>query len=765
MGKIKTQVSFKNFFLQFWPFLFLISIWFIFSAPYFLQHKILYPAQYQVSFFTPWNVYPQYAGPVKNNALSDVVNELYPWKHFTIEELKKGRIPLWNPYSFSGTPHLANYQSAVFSPFNLLFFIFPFIDAWSLVILLQPLLAGLFLYLFLREVKVSSLGSILGSVTFMFCGFMTVWMAYGTLAMSIAFLPLSLFALEKIFNVHASKNNFKNVYLFILSLSIAFSFLSGHFQISLYFACYTFAFLWFRFFLYRNKRSFNFALLFFAIGIGISLLQILPSLTLYKFAVRSELFSNNGGIPWFYLVTSFAPDFFGNPVTRNDWIGHYAEWASFIGMIPLSFIIFSIVEKKNRTVIFFFFGAGLLSLLLALDTPLQQVLALLKIPIFSTSIPSRIIVLSSFSFAVLAGFGLDTLRNLLVNRSYKKLFSIVGIIGLFLVILWLLLLVIHILPQEKINLARRNLFLPSLLFCLLVGVVLFTISIKNKMMINFALGILLVASTFDSLRFATKWTPFEERIFLYPTVPVISAMQKDIGQGRVYGDFGAYIDIYYHLPSIEGYDPLYSKHYGEFIETAKTGKFFSAIKSEVRLQANGKYSQRVLDLLGVTLIYQPIAYTNKPWGYPVWEKPSDFPTLYRDDNFALFKNTNALPRAKFFSTYEIHTNQKELLKRFYTDDFDYRNILLLEEDPGIPKSKQQNDNSYVKIVSYTSNKVTITVRTTKKGLLFLSDSYYPAWKALVNGKATKIYLTDYAFRSVPVPVGESTVIFYYQGLL
>src|SRR5690348_1671397 len=108
----------KKYVLRVWPVLFILGLWFVFSLPYFTQKKIPYPAQYQVSYFTPWNEYAGYKFPIKNNAISDVINQLYPWKYFTIEQLQKGQLPTWNPYSFSGTPHLANYQSAVFSPFN-----------------------------------------------------------------------------------------------------------------------------------------------------------------------------------------------------------------------------------------------------------------------------------------------------------------------------------------------------------------------------------------------------------------------------------------------------------------------------------------------------------------------------------------------------------------------------------------------------------------------------------------------------------------------
>ena len=130
----------KKYILKFWPIIFIFSVWFIFANPYFLRNKAPFPGTYQVNNFAPWSANPAWRGPVKNGAMPDIITQIYPWRHLAVELWKQGQIPLWNPYSFSGTPLLANYQSAVLSPFNILFFALPFVDAWSILVLIQPLL-------------------------------------------------------------------------------------------------------------------------------------------------------------------------------------------------------------------------------------------------------------------------------------------------------------------------------------------------------------------------------------------------------------------------------------------------------------------------------------------------------------------------------------------------------------------------------------------------------------------------------------------------
>ena len=121
-------------------------IWITFSYPFFFQDKVPAPLDFLVNFYAPWDAY--YDGPIKNSALSDVDSQIIPWKIFNAEELKNGRIPLWNPYNLAGTPHLGNWQSGVLYPTTLLFLFLPITVAWSLHILSQPLLAGIFMILF-----------------------------------------------------------------------------------------------------------------------------------------------------------------------------------------------------------------------------------------------------------------------------------------------------------------------------------------------------------------------------------------------------------------------------------------------------------------------------------------------------------------------------------------------------------------------------------------------------------------------------------------
>ena len=374
------------------PVLIIIVLWFLFSAPYFFKGLVPFPSKYLVTFFPPWSA--TYAMPVKNNAMPDVITQIYPWKKFTIESWKKGEVPLWNPNSFGGTVQAGNYQSAVFSPFNSLFFVLPFIDAWSILILLQPLFAGLFMVMFLREIGCKDFSSIIGGVGFMFSGFLVTWMAYGTLGYAVLFLPLILWSVDR----YLKKRSWK--YLCVGALSISLSFLSGHFQISVYIliasVCYVL------FCSYRNKQWKEGLVFMLAVlsGVCISAPQLFLTYDAFALSVRASNTSLKEVIPWQYLVTFFSPDFYGNPVTRNDWFGHYAEWAGYVGIVPLLIGLYGIFFGTSRKKVYFSI-VFIVSLLLAYASPLSGALFAWKFPVLSTSAASRIIIITSFSLCVL----------------------------------------------------------------------------------------------------------------------------------------------------------------------------------------------------------------------------------------------------------------------------------------------------------------------------------------------------------------------------
>lgn len=67
------------------------------------------------------------------------------------------------------------------------------------------------------------------------------------------------------------------------------------------------------------------------------------------------------------------------------------------------------------------------------------------------------------------------------------------------------------------------------------------------------------------------------------------------------------------------------------------------------------------------------------------------------------------------------------------------------------------------IITYTANRVEMRAENVpSSSYLVLSDAWYPGWKAIVNGETMPVYRANVMFRAVPVPAGESKIIFYFE---
>lgn len=734
---------------KFIPILGLIFVGVIFSSNYLFKGLVPFPSRYLVNHFSPWNTNSEFAMPVKNNAMPDVIGQIYPWKNFTIETWKSGEIPLWNPYSFSGTPHLANYQSQVFSPTNLLYFFLPFLDAWSIQILLQPLLAGIFMYLYMQSIKASRSASLLSSLSFMFCGFITTWMAYGTLAYAILYLPLGLYAVER----YLRKRDV--VSLVTLAISICFSFFSGHFQTSIYMYGTVIVYILWNFIFARNIKDTLILLGTSFSGLFLSFPQIIPSIEFYQNSIREQIVQKMEVIPWEYLPTRIAPDFYGNPVTRNDWFGHYAEWNSYGGIIPFFLSFFAISRKINRR-IWFFVLLFIISILLSFDTFLADLMVHLRIPLLSTSAASRIIVLSSISIGVLGGLGFDKLLKI---EKLKNALPTVGIWFVIIASLWVVIFSKN-LEMDKVLIARNNSILPSALFFALTGLVIaFTILKNKKLREIIVLGIIFLTA-FEMLRFALKWMPFEERKFVYPATSTTEEFQKLSSYDRWFLDTHAENALIYRLPISDGYDPLYYKRYGEFMKYIADGKIAQGDRSVVTFPKNGEHTNKALDLLGIKYIAYRVSDGRAPWAFPYWEYPDGkLVELFHDGKYTIFENTQHLPKAYVVSNVVQGESDEKILKTLFDEDFDSSQSAIIERQSNV---KGGADNGTVAITSYSNNSVLLNANLSRESLVVLGDVLYPGWKAYVDGEKREIERVNYIFRGVFVSQGEHKIEFKYE---
>ncbi|KKQ34132.1 MAG: hypothetical protein US51_C0052G0002 [Microgenomates group bacterium GW2011_GWA2_37_6] len=362
--------------------------------------------------------------PFKNFLITDPVRQIYPWKELSVELLSKFEIPTWNPYEMAGKPLLGNFQSSPFYPLNIILFINPFYLGWSIFIILQILLSTIFTYLFLKNLKLEKSASVLGAVAFSFSGFVVSWFEWGNVIHTVLWLPLILLSIDKVFEFSREISNIKDlisnihikykklfVWFVVLLFSSVSSFLAGHLQTFFYLFIFSFAYLIFRWLEFGKRLNtlilFAICYLIFAI---ITSVQWIPTLQFINLSARGvDLSWQTPGwfIPWQHLIQFIFPDFFGNPTTLNYFgVWNYAEFVGYIGIIPILFAIYSLFLSKLKDK-YFFLGGFIVAIILALPNPIAQIPFKLGIPLLSSSQPTRLISIASFSLAVLGAIGFD----------------------------------------------------------------------------------------------------------------------------------------------------------------------------------------------------------------------------------------------------------------------------------------------------------------------------------------------------------------------
>jgi hypothetical protein len=96
---------------------------------------------------------------------------------------------------------------------------------------------------------------------------------------------------------------------------------------------------------------------------------------------------------------------------------------------------------------------------------------------------------------------------------------------------------------------------------------------------------------------------------------------------------------------------------------------------------------------------------------------------------------------------------------------DMTRTLLLHDAPEqpLPAAPAASDKSgLVRIEEYLPNRVRLTVEAARRGLVLLSDNFFPGWEATLDGRPTKILRSWFTFRAVEVPAGRSLVEFVYR---
>lgn len=361
------------------------------------------------------------AGP-----LSDQLSAGVPFRGWGAEWLRRlGHLPLWNPEIFGGMPYVAAigtgdvlYPTAV-----ILRLLLPTPIATNIGFFLHYILAGLFTYLFLRSLRVSWTGSVIGGIAYQLSGIMASYVQPGhdgKLVVS-ALLPLVLLGL-----VMGMRDRCLAGYA-VVALGVGLSIFTQHVQITYYLLITAGLFALYLAFgigplpAVERARGLGFALAAVLLGFGIAAIQLLPTFAHMPLSARAV--SVQGGfegatsyaIPWVHVPEFFLKWFVGSGAPGTYWGTNGLKLHSeYLGLPVILLAVLGVGSAStDRRLRWWLAGIGVLFLLIGLGsgTPFYRLWWTVMPYVKQMRAPGMAFFVVAFVVTCFAGFGADRLER------------------------------------------------------------------------------------------------------------------------------------------------------------------------------------------------------------------------------------------------------------------------------------------------------------------------------------------------------------------
>lgn len=754
------------------PLLFYIALALVFLWRSTFTGEVFLPARL-LGHFAPYSsVIPQDDLPLWNPLRWDGIAQFYPWRHFASETIRAGTIPLWNPYQFSGTPFVANSQSAVFYPPNLLFYLLPVATAFNYAALLHLSICGWFAYLFLRRLKCGMAGALLAGVAYSYSSWQVSWLQLPTFLATSCWFPL-LFRQIHILIRHEplAPPHTRNAQAAGLGVITGLMLLAGHLQIAFYGllagALWATSLLWAE----RAEGGWQCArrgLLRSLLGLGLGLLlsfpQLLPSLELSRVSHRVGKPSKEGynlyveyAVPHGGFAALFLPDFFGND--RNPetafW-GFYtkslgqdkmiairhnpAEIATYVGVLTLLLGVFAVLNtlfsKRRDKRVLFWGGVAGLAFFMALGTPVNA-LFYFGVPGFGQSgSPGRSLVLWTFAWAVLSGFGLDALVRAAPTRkeslaTFAALFVAMGFTALFVVLMMEGKLMGAPYPALSEAVSRIGAGWARLALSLAAGIFLVA---PAKALAKWRAPIAIVGIVAELFSVGMAANPTSKREYVYPQTegvkflqaksehehifPLNRDWQLEEAKPAILPPNGATV---YGLRDVQGYDSLFTGRYKTFA-------------NEFALPNRNGVKDSSPVVVGNMVFFH--SATEQTIARNAVSLPTDSPSFSAD---VVPKGNPSYNQIRDMAVYENPAASR---------------ASLLSNDGALQAAS-------LSWIEDSPTRVRVKAKASKASHLILTDECYPGWKAYVDGKEAQISRAG-VFRRVEVESGEHEILFRYE---
>jgi membrane protein YfhO len=690
--------------------------------------------------------------PPPNAALGDIAQVFHPWLIWIGEQVRHGIVPLWNPHAYTGAPFFGNGQTALLFPLTWLPVVMPAAIAVTIISWLKLFGIGLATYWFLRTLGLSPVPALTGAWTFMLSATVIGWLQW-TLATTLIFLPALLAATERLRRAPGRRA------MAVLSLIVAFDLFAGYPQGTLQGLIVATA--------WALTRCAGAAALEFvasyaaavALGLALTAVQLLPFV---EYVRESLVFAYRGQwtlplyAPATSAVTFVMPYFYGTGAESwGRW--QFNILTGYVGILPVAILPIAVLAAWRRPGGRFILGLAVLALAVHYGAP--GLAALAELPGLSLGTNLRLMPLVAFAFAALLAFGVEWLRDL--GAPHPGLRRALRIWFVLVVVLTFAAVLAH---QGEPRARALSLPLTAQYAIALAALTLATVLIARVLAGRVAPGqatlVFALIQLATLLPLAATYNPSIDRRSFYPSTPAIEHLQRATADGsRVL--MPGHVGLVYGLFEAHGYDGLTPRRIEEVTGPVGTGRAPHAGLLENILALNGSeplsgarlWTSPVLDLVGIRYILLPPGTPTLRAGLTV---------VYDAPDGRIFRNETALPRA-FLVGHGRCVDDAEARRLIAGRSVDFRTEVLLADCAGSAGSAgPPGSGASARITGQGPHAVEIRAVTDRPAYLVLTDTWYPGWTAWVDGRATRLWRANHAFRAVSLSPGEHRVEFHYE---
>jgi hypothetical protein len=662
----------------------------------------------------------------------DSATQYYPWYAFLGQSLSRGSIPGWNPASFSGSPFAANPLSGwTYVPAMLLFAALPIAQAAKALLIFHPLLAATSTYAVARALGLTRAGAFVAGLAYANTGFLQIQnLCCSPVGGIYAWLPVTLLGAENAFR--STRTSSRRAWWGLAALGVSQSVAVWPGQGAYYAALIVGGYIAYRGLVLppgtqarawaRTGRMLQHEVTVFAFGTALAAAGLLPRV---EFNALSNL---AGG----YAGTNLGVG--GLQVSQWVYLALPGTWYVGLSVLALAAAAPFVARRRvdGRVWYFGLTSLGALVLTGTVETPLHWLLYQM-LPGFASlhpHAPERTLTVAYLGPALLAGASVSAMNGWRWTRRPGVLFGVVCLV------------------TADLALSGARARADRLLTNPLDGIEHLTPVDLAAFYRSTAASAFLDQQTIESPARFFGYAPDVDGHPLPYTFRFV-----DPGTSALLVNNHA---LLLGLQDVQGYDASHLARYDAYLAAlnGQTQDYHDASVFPRGLRSP------LLDLLNARYVLVPL--NNDASNATGLQRFSNL--VYEDSQIRILEKTTAFPRAWIVHAAEqVAPGGDDSLRLIDSGRIDARYTALLEQPPPPLEAPADLSRDQAVVVQYEANQLEVRTSTGAAGLLLLSEIYYPAWNAYVDGQSVELYVADGALRAVAIPVGEHTVELRFES--